>query len=196
MPNATVGGFRYVRNISGAQAPSISIEPVADNNTLAIFSGDVVNRAAGGYAYVTAAAGADILGVMDGAEAYWDGENMRKGRYLPAATTYSTNLTRTSLIRVISAIDAVFEVDAAAATIVTEANWITLIGENCDITATAGTTSNGQSKHCLDITSRAATAKQFRVLGFPGRVDAQDWAASRVKILVKVHQSHLAGAGV
>ncbi len=197
MPNATKGGYRFKRSLSGATGPTITLEPVATLNTLAIFTGDVVSRTAGGYAYVTAAAGVDILGVMDGVEQYWDGENLRKGRVLPANTAYGTVLARKSIIRVISALDAVFEVDCNdGVTYTTEAAYITSIGENCAIVATAGDTTTGQSGHCLNIASHVATAAAMRILGIAPVVDGPDFAASRVKLEVKVNQSHLAGVGV
>jgi len=196
MPNQTKGGYRYKRSLSGATGPTITLEPVASNNTLAIFTGDVVTRSSGGYCLAAGTSDPDILGIMDGVEQYWDGENLRKGRYLPAATVYSTVLTRKSIIRVISAIDAVFEVDCDDTTISTEANFIAMIGENCDTTVTAGSTTTGQSNHCLDLSTKAATALQFRVLGISSIPEGPDFAVARVKVDVKVHESHLFGAGV
>jgi hypothetical protein len=173
MPNQSLGGFRYKRSFSGATGPTILLCNVAATGDL------------------------NILGVMDGVERYWDGENMRKGRYLPASTAYSTVLERTSVIRVISAADAVFEADADdGVTAITEATFRSYIGENCDITATAGSTTTGQSGHCLDISTHAATTAQFRILSIASYAAGQDFTSSRVKLDVKVHESHLAAAGV
>lgn len=197
MPNQSLGGFRYKRSLSGATGPTVSLENVATGYATAIFTGDVVKRVSGGYTEAAAAGDVDILGVCDGVERYWDGENMRKGRYLPASTAYSTNLERTSVLRVISAADAVFEADADdGVTAITEATFRSYIGENCDITATAGSTTTGQSGHCIDISTHVPTTAQCRILGIASYPGGQDFTSSRVKLDVKFHESHLAGAGV
>ena len=198
MPNASQGGFRYKRSLSGATGPTIKLYNVATGDATAIFTGDAVKLNNTGYVgAVTAQGDTNIVGVMDGVEAYWDGENMRKGNYLPAATAYGTNLTRTSVIRVIEATDAVFEIDADdGVTATTEAAHRAFIGENCSITINAGVTTTGQSEQALDISTHVATALQCRIVGLASLPGGQDWAASRVKYDIKFHQTHLAGAGV
>jgi len=198
MPNASQGGFRYKRSLSGATGPTIKLYNVATADATAIFTGDAVKLNSSGYASaVTAAGDTNIVGVMDGVEQYWDGENMRKGRYLPAATAYGTNLSRTSVIRVIEAVDAVFEVDANdGVTATTEAAHRAFIGENASIAFVAGNTGTGQSEQALAISTHVATALQCRILNLASRPDGQDFAASRVKYDIKFHQTHLAGAGV
>lgn len=197
MPNTTLGGLRYRKSLSGATGPTILTLPVATGNSTAIFKGDLIKQTSGGYVDVAAAGDNDIVGVCDGVEQYWDGTQLQKGQYLPASTAYSTNLSRKSVLRIISAADAVFEADTSAATATTEAAWIAFMGENCDIVATAGTTGNGLSGHCIDDSSHAASSKQLRLLEVAQPVGGQDFASARVKLLVKVNKSHLANlAGV
>lgn len=194
MPNMTMGGYRFAYSTGGGKDPTVSIEHVATGNSTAIFKGDVLKRVSGGGVDVAAAGDLDIVGVCDGVEQYWDGENLRKGNYLPASTAYSTNLSRQSKLRVIGATNAVFEVDADdGVTATDEATFQSYIGENCDITAGAGSTASGLSGHSLDISTHATATAQMRIVGIAKRID-QDFASSRVKLLVQVNEAHLDGA--
>lgn len=190
MPNASIGGARWVRNELGGQNPIIVEMVVADNNTLAIFNGDFVSMTSGGVAYPTAAGGLNIIGVCNGVVQYWDGENMRKGNYLPATTRWSIN-SRQSIISVILARGALFEIDANdGTTATTEAAHQLFLGENADIVATAGTTANGRSGHVMNISDHKTTTAQLRLRALSRRVD-QDYAADRVKYIVAVNEGHL-----
>lgn len=192
MTNPTLGGYRFVRNESGGQNPNTIEMHVVNNNTLALFDGDVLKLQADGSAYPAAATDVEIIGVMNGAVQYWDGENMRKGNYLPAATTYGSVLGRQSIVNVILAEGSLFEVDCDdAVTATTEAAYQALIGTNCDITATAGSTTTGRSGHCLDISDTKTGAAQIRIRAISRRID-QDFASDRVKLIVKINESHTA----
>jgi hypothetical protein len=196
MPNASLGGFRFAYSTGGGTGPNVEIKHVATANATAIFKGDLLKVVDGAVA-AAAAGDVEIIGVCDGVEQYWDGENLRKGNYLPASTAYGTNLSRQSKVRVIMAQNAVFETDADdGVTATTEAAFQACIGENADITASAGSTVTGISGHCLDISVKGTLTAQMRIVGIARRID-QDFAASRVKLLVQVNESHLDGlAGV
>lgn len=191
MANVTLGGFRF-RAERGKDAPVIIPMPVASAFGTAIFRGDVLKQVAGGGVEPAAAGDTNLIGISNGVVQYWDGTVVRPGSYLPASTTYGSNLSRQSIISVILfSRDTLLEVDADdGSTATTLAAFQAFYGENCDITATAGSTTTGWSGHCLDISTRVDTAAQFRIERV-APLPNQDYASSRVKLLVKPNESHL-----
>lgn len=192
MANTTMGGLRFKYNRVSGHSPPVEIMHVADDYGTAIFKGDLLKRVAGGGVEVAAAGDTNIVGVADGVDQYYDGTVVRKGAYLPASTSYDTVLERESRVRVILARDTVFEIDADdGSTATTEAAHKAFYDENCDITATAGSTATGLSGHCLDISTHGSAAAQLRIVRLAD-LPNQDFASSRVKYLVEVNESHLA----
>jgi hypothetical protein len=192
MANTSIGGYRFVRTSNGGHGPSVMEFPVADSNSTAIFTGDVVKMTSGGFVDVAAAGDTQLLGVCHGVVQYWDGEFLRQGRYLPASTTSGSVRDRQSRILVTLAEGAVFEVDADdGVTATTEAAFQAFVGENCDITAGAGSTATGQSGHSLDIGDHKSGAAQVRIVGLSSRLD-NDFTSTRAKLLVKFNEDYLA----
>src|SRR5688572_610828 len=114
MANPSYGGFRYRGNRGNPRAiePRIEIVPVASAYATALYTGDPVKRAADG-TLQAAAPGDRVFGIFDGAEQYWDGTVLKKGRSIPAGTTYGSVAGRTTQARVILADqNTIFEVDA------------------------------------------------------------------------------------
>lgn len=203
MANSAKGGFRWQgeRNAPGSQ-PRVEIMPVANNNTTAIFKGDLVKRVNDGTIVAITTATDAIYGVADGVEQYWDGTGLRKGNYLPAATTFSPTTVgseRESLVRVIVCTpgSTILECDADdGSTITTLAAAQDVVGENCEaIVSGTGDTTSGISGHLLDISTNATTAALgLRIIGIKGgsggrgQVD-NDVTATRAKYLVVVNDS-------
>lgn len=195
MANTAMGGFRWIGSRNGSHRPHTEICQVATGYTAAIFKGDPVVRVADGTIWVAPAntdpvAGAGIYGVADGVEQYWDGKVMKGGNYLPASTSWGTVRDRRSLVRVILARDALFEVDADdAVTATTEAAYTALINTNCDHhTGAGGSTVTGISSYALDISTADTVSAGWRIVGLGGRIN-QDWSSANVKLIVEVNES-------
>jgi len=121
------------------------------SNGTAIFIGDfVIREADGNVAPYTGTGGGNLLGVCAGVKGDY-GDLTR--RYLPASTA--------GTIYVIDDPDAVFmiqEDDAGTALTVAAG------GANCDVLATAGSTTAGISRHEIDRSSVTANAAQLRLI--------------------------------
>jgi hypothetical protein len=183
--NPVHSGFRYVRSIFGENdTPNVLSCQVASNNATAIFKGDPVKRATDG-TVLAAAAGDNIFGVAVGARyRNADGVLIEKD-YLPAATVYTTDASR-SIVFVIPATPfTIFEVDADDGTsITTVAAARAILWENCDhIYTTAGNTSTGMSGAQLDISTHATASAGWRILDIatyasgndPTQISAKYW---------------------
>lgn len=194
MANATEGGFRFRRMRNGAKEPSVEIKVVATSQSGAIFKGDPVKLVNDG-TVVASAIGELIYGVCDGVESYWDGTAQRKGNYLPDATAWGTVEARKTLLRVIPARGAVFEVDADdGTTAATEAAFRALINENCDHNLGTGSTVSGQSGSNLDISTHVTTTAGWRIVGLSTRPD-NDFTVTRAKVEVVCNETNDATLG-
>lgn len=196
MANPTIGGLRFAYSLGSSDGPLTEVYTVPSNNTDAIFTGTVVKVNDAGGVVAAGAGDTDLIGVVQGVVQYWDGENMRSGNYLPAATVYGSNLSRQSKVRVIPFKNNVFEVDADAALATpTLAGAQAIVGSNGDITAESGNTVSGRSTQALDISTAETTdgspgTAQLRIHGISKRID-QDFTASRVKFLVTVNEGFM-----
>jgi hypothetical protein len=191
--NTARGGFRYRCQRNGAVLPRIELRTVATGFATAIFKGDVLKEVADGSVEWAATGSTDIYAVADGCEQYWDGQAIRRGNYLPAATAWGTVRERRSVVRCILARDAIFEADADDKTSVTgtEAGYEALIGSNVDhATGSGGSTTTGISSMSLDISTAGSAATQgWRIVGVSSTAENQDFAGSYVKLLVEVNES-------
>lgn len=193
MANVIQGGFRFKRMKTGGHAYTPFKGYVTTNNSTGIFFGDAVKRTSAGD-WVVAAAGDAIGGICVGVEQYQgtDGVLRKGGLFLPASTTYSGGLgsDTQSVIRVCPVNNAIFEVDANAATFTTLATWMAIIGENCDLSAsTAGNTTTGMSGMNLATAGHGTSnALVFRVEDISPRFD-NDYSSVGVKLLVSVNLS-------
>lgn len=184
--NATLRGFRWAFAKNGATNPPFRVVHVATGYGTLLAIGDAVKFAADGLQRA-AAGDALICGVVAGVKQYWDGTYRKRGRYLPASTSYSTDLTKQSLLTIIPVTGQVFEVDADdKTTATTEAAYQALINENCDHIVESG--SGNQSYMALDISTHAITSAQWRIVGIAKKVNT-DFSGLRVKLLVECNES-------
>lgn len=185
MANPSYGGFRHVGNRKSPTAiePRIEIVKVASAYATALYKGDPVKKAADG-TIQAAAPGDRVYGIFEGAEHYWDGTVMKRGRSLPANTTYGTVVWRTSWARVLVADGQLFEIDADdGVTATTQAAHEAFIGENCEWAT--GTPTGENSGAVLDISTHATTnTLTCNIVDIPNR-GMQDFASSRVKYIVE-----------
>lgn len=184
MPNLARGGFRWRYNKSApasASAP-IMVYPVATAYATVLRKGDPVKLVATG-TIEKATPGDAVIGVMDGAEQYWTGTELKKGISLPVST-WGTNLSRQSKVRVILARGQVFEVDVDEnTTATTQAGYEVFVGENVEWVA--GTPTDEYSSAAVDISGHAVTATlSVRIHDVPNK-DMQDFAATGVKLHVE-----------
>jgi hypothetical protein len=186
MANTTLRGFRWHSAKNGAKAPPVRVVHVADDYATKLVRGDALKFVTDGLE--RAAAGDTVIcGVMIGVKQYWDGTFRKRGRYLPASTSYDTDLTKQSLVEFIPVGGQVFEVDADdGTTATTEAAYLALINENCDHIVESGTLNI--SYMALDVSTHITATAQWRIVGVSKRVN-QDFASSRVKLLVECNES-------
>lgn len=169
------GGLRWVKSLANAALATPPIVPkvALSNNTLAIFSGDLLKAETGGTVYPAAATETSAFVAVSVANYLGADGLTRPGAYLPAATTYtgvvsSTN-PKASVLLCIPVDGQVFEVDVPTAC-ATETAATALIGQAVDIVATAGSTANGQSGFTTDtVANFAATTNsaQLRLVEIP-----------------------------
>lgn len=186
--NVTVRGFRWVRSESGVGKPPILELPVADAYATKLCRGDAVKFAADGSMQRAAAADALIYGVVAGVKNFWDGTFRQRGSFVPASTTYGTDLTKQTLLQVIPVMGQIFEIDSNdSSTATTELAYQALVNENCDHVIESG--SLNISYMALNISTHAITAKQWRIIGISKTLFNQDFTGNRVKLLVQCNQS-------
>lgn len=184
MANPAYGGFRHVGNRKSPRAiePRIEICNVASGYATVLCYGDPVKKAADG-TIQAAAPGDRVYGVFQGAEQYWDGTVLKRGRSLPVST-YGTVIWRQSKARVLVADGQLFEIDADdGVTATTQAAHEAFLGENCEWAT--GTPTGEQSGAVLDISTHATTnTLTCNIVDIPNR-GMQDFASSRVKYIVE-----------
>jgi hypothetical protein len=189
--NANKPGFRFLRMRNGADRPVIELRDVASGQTAGIFIGDpLMVQATGTYpgSVEPAIAAQPVFGIADGVEQYLEGGVLRRGNYLPASTTWSLNEQR-SVVRVILARDAVFEIQgtkAAAAAPLTRAAWDAIVNTNCNHVVGTGVTASGKGAFVLNLGSSASTTAQWRVVGYDR---SQDVTGANFKVQVEVNHS-------
>ena len=191
MANTAQGGFRFRRQRNGSVIPLTELRTVATGQTSAIFNGDPVAVQADGSVVQCTLTG-NIYGVCDGIEQYWDGQAIRRGSYLPAATAWGTVRERRSIARVILARDAIFEVDSnATLTTATEAGAEAMISNIFLMASGAGgSTTNGQSSFVLDVPvgGTGNVTGTWKVVGLSTRPD-NDYTTTAFKVLVEANLS-------
>jgi hypothetical protein len=157
MANSYKGGFRWARSKSGPGQgvnPPVNILPVATAYGTVIYRGGAVKLLSDG-TIAAAAAGDTIYGIADGAAQYFDGTVVRSGGKLPVSS-WGTNISRQSLLRVIPVRDQIFLAagdDATTGT--TLAAYQAFVGENVEWVA--GTAVGDESGDLLDISTHATT---------------------------------------
>lgn len=185
MANTTLRGCRWAYSLNGAKAPPIRWLHVATGYGTLLVEGDALKFAADG---LNRAAAGDTLicGIMTGAR-YWDGTFYKHSRYVPASTSYGTNLARQTMVSFIPPLGQVFEVDADdGVTATTEAAYKALINENADLIVESVT--GNISGMALDISDHKTATAQCRIVGIK-KTPNTDFASSRVKLFVQINES-------
>jgi len=164
-------GARPVRHLNGNTPIPSNSYLVDSSNGTAIFLGDfMIAEADGNVAPYTGTAGGDLLGVCVGVEGGYDNLNTR---YLAASTAGTVMICDDPDV-----IFAIQEDDGGTAL------DITARGANCDLLATAGSTTTSQSAHEIDRSKVTAAIAQLRLLRLVERDDNAygDWAEWEVMI--------------
>lgn len=198
MANTALGGLRWKRGRAGGAHPPIEIKPVANNYGTAICKGDVLKLVSDGTVAVAAAGDTVLYGVADGIDQMYVAAagGLIKGNRVAASTTFSPttvgsiNETR---VRVIPFYGQVFEADCDTG-VADIAAAVTLIGNNADHVATAGSSTTGRSGHVINTASGTGTGSAgFRIVGivnYPngGMLD-NDVTLANWKVEVEVNES-------
>lgn len=158
-------GARPVRYLGGAPYNGAATPYSVDSsNGTAVFVGDfMIREADGNVAPYTGTGGGNLIGVCvsvgTDATTYASPADLTK-RYLPASTA--------GTVLIADQPDLVFECQedtGGTALAATDA------GTNCDVLATAGSATTGQSAHEIDRSTTATTAAQLRLIRLVPRED-------------------------
>lgn len=183
MPNLARLGFRWVQNkyAPDSNSPPIEIMPVADDYAVKLCRGVPVILISDGTIQI-AAPGNPVYGIFDGAK-YFDGNYMRRGGSLPAATSYDTLIERQSMARIIRPRGQLFRATCDENTTATTlAAYLAFVGENVEWAA--GTNVQDEAGSVLDISGHAVTdTLSVRIENIPDR-ELQDFTATGVSLLV------------
>ena len=167
-------GARAVRHQDGNTAIPANAYTVDSSNSTAIFLGDFIIREADGnvapYAVTT---GGSLLGVC---VAVNDGYDDLTARYLAASTA--------GTIMVADSPDQIFAIqEDDAGTALTS----TARGANCDVLATAGSTSTSQSAHEIDRSQVTSATAQLRLLRLVPREDNAYGDSAEWEVMINEH---------
>lgn len=169
-------GAHPVRHLTGGNAFAMNEYPVDSSNGTAIFPGDFMILEADGNVAPYTSGGGNLIGVCAGVKGDFD--NLTR-RYLPASTAGTVFIYDDPNI--------IFEVQSDGTTEAVDK------GQNCDVTATAGSTTTSISAHEASATTTSAIA-QLRLLRPVPREDNDVTAAnSDWEVLINEHQLHSVG---
>lgn len=171
-------GFRPVRHLTGGVVRANEY-PIASGTGADIFAGDIVKLLDTGLLTVAAATDVNLIGVFQGVqwidtdgtvrfEKKWPSGQVTRGAENAKAFVFDDPAT-------------VFEAQCTTGTSFTQS----MVGNNADITATAGNTSTNISKHSIAISGAAAASAQIRILGLAGNSELGD--AARVECIINEH---------
>lgn len=191
--NPAKSGFRYWGSIFAENVtPRVLTCFVATNNTAGLFKGDPVKRVNDG-SVVQAAAGDSIFGIVAGARYKNAAGVMVESDYLPAATLWTLDATR-SIVYVIPATPfTIFEIDANDGTTITTIAGARSLGwENANhVFTTTGSTSTGLSGCQLNISGHATTnTLSWRIVDIAPYPSANDVTQTLAKYLVVANLTH------
>ena len=175
-------GARTVRHLDGTTAIPSNPYSVDASNSTAIFLGDfVIAEADGNVAPYTGTGGGNLLGVCVGvADDYGD----LSRRHLPATTA--------GTIWVADSPDTVFDIqeDDAGTALTLAAR-----GSNCDVLATACSTTTSQSAHEIDRSTVTSATAQLRLLRLVDRDDNDYGDSAEWEVVINEH-AYKATAGI
>lgn len=181
MPNTNApNGFRPARHLSGGTV-RLNEYKIASALASDIFMGDIVVLKSDGYLDKGAATDTNIIGVFAGCRWTDTDGTPRFERRWPTGTVTKGSAEAYALVY--DDPNTVFEAQCTTGTAFTQ----TMIGNNADITATAGDTATGQSKHSIAIAGAGAATAQIRILGLIDRPDNALGDAARVECFINEH---------
>lgn len=179
MPNTDApNGFKPIRHVSGGTVRQNEYQ-IASGYAANIFSGNAVILTAAGVVENAAAGSIDIIGVFAGCSWVDTDGTQRFGRYWPTGTTAKTGTLPVAYVHD----DPMQAFECQVTGVLTQA----MVGTNCDILATAGSTSTGSSKHEVDITSPAATTAQVKILRLIDRADNALGQDAKIECMFEEH---------
>jgi len=176
MPNTNAPrGFVPIRHLSGGTIRS-SRYSIASGSGNAIHYGDLVKLLATGYIDVAAAGDTNIIGVFQG----WNskdasGDVRFERRWAAGQTTLGGADADADVID-----DPAVIFEAQASTFA-----LTNVGNNADITATAGDAVSGLSRHSIDMSSPGSGTAQIRILRLSS--GSETGAFAKVECLINEH---------
>lgn len=168
-------GFRPLRHLKGGTIRANEYA-LASATASSIFAGDVVKLLNTGLLDVAAATDTNLIGVVQGFS--WtdtDGTPRFEKKFPTGQVTLGSADVKAF---VYDDPDIVFEAQASTYS-------QTHNGNNADITATAGNSATGISKHSIDMGSPGASTAQIRILGLADGSEAGAYA--RVECLIWEH---------
>jgi len=186
MPNVdNPNGFTPTRHLTGGTIRAEEM-PIAKETAAAIFSGDLVELLATGFIKVgTATSAGAAIGVFAGCSFTAADGTPTFSRHWPAAQ--ATLGDADAIGYVYSDPDIVFAAQTTGTALFADN------GALLDMTATAGSTSTGQSAH--EINQAASTVDQFRQLGLVKKADNAWGANAEIEVVIHKHARN-AAAGV
>ena len=169
-------GFTPVRHLSGGEIRAKEYA-IATDQAAAIFSGDMVELLTTGYVSVGTASSANFLGAFAGCKFTNEAGKIVYSKYWPAAQATLNNTDAVAYIYDDPMI--VYAAQDSGSPAFAD------IGGLFDLTATAGSTSTGQSKQEVD--SAASADDFFRVLGLHKVAGNAYGANGVVEVIIHKH---------
>lgn len=188
-------GFRWIRSMFGEPFPKAQRYRLATGYTKSLAGGavdlrvgDPVTLLSTGYIqHQVGSEGTQLgnTGIVVGFGPVYDGSVMQVVNHFTAGGgAYGTNLEHQTYVWVVPGIGSIFECDADDnVTALTEATYLSYIGENVDHVLTTG--SEPLANPMLDISTHAVTATLlWRILDISQAAENVDFAGKYVKLLV------------
>lgn len=171
-------GFRPLRHLTGGVVRANEY-PIASATASNIFAGDIVKLLSTGLLDVAAAGDTNIIGVFQGVQWIDTDGSVRFEKKWP--TGQVTLGSANAKAFVFDDPNTVFEAQVTTGTAFAQ----THVGNNADITATAGNTATNISKHSIDISAAGSGTAQIRILGLAGNSETGD--SARVECIINEH---------
>lgn len=203
MANIASYGFQVHQSLVADHVRPLEFN-VADAYQAAVSSGGDVDLGVGDVVQYAAAGGVSLAdgaettpdvpyGVIVGVKQYFDGLNNAFRDPVPGGSTGSGVHNRRTIVQVIPLPWALWSAEADDATLTTLAAYEGLIHSNVSHINTEGVTNRATPKIDRSSTNTTATLG-FRVVGVDGTLDANDYSATGVRLIVAANTHSFAGA--
>lgn len=188
-------GFTPVGTLSGSPWQGQVKAYKADGSGANLFPGDMVILEADGAIDIATSASTELLGVVVGkmlnpvnSTTNLISDGALGSTDLTLSKKYYDTADGAGWILVCVGPDTLYEVQADGTT------PYTAIGSNCDLLATAGSTSTGRSQQEISSTVSTATTSGIRIVALAQRVD-NDVASANSKWVVRINENHFTKLG-